>query len=535
MADSTITTPTTASNINTVSSDTLTPQPKLAIPTAKPDQTPYESIIQGAITSLPSVTTQVDSANKTNESLLASIVGNDATIANKEVYSQNQQNLQGVQDKQKELDALNAQFTDLGAQIKGLTRSNQAAPLVTQENNLGRGTSIEGTDYQTVDSQRLNAIKALTLASQGDILGAQVTNAESRLQRAKDNAQLAVDLKYKPLEAQNAMLKDMLDLNSKYILDPAEKKKTEATAIALAERTRLLAQKKEDEKTNNDLIINAQSQLAPSDVIERAKTVMANGGSTKDVIMSLGKYAGSYQQALALQEQIKTSKLNQDLIRANTAQTLLENQKKSLENLALSPSTTAVSKQNVIAGLGDTIKLIDGVKTSSGLSGFVGPTGLQRLSPITSFTGEGQNFLAGVQQLTSQKTMDALINLKAAGGTLGALSDGERTMLQGAATKLNSWAVTDNGKPDGKVIGYKIDEDNFKAELTKIRDLTNRAIVANGGQEIPDPSVPNQFQMAMGITNTTPIGGVAIINKTNSDGSFDFKLPASVPLTTKKK
>jgi hypothetical protein len=231
-----------------------------------------------------------------------------------------------------------------------------------------------------------------------------------------------------------------------------------------------------------------------------------------------------------LQEQIKSSKLNQELTRENILQTRLENAKKGLENAALVGPTS--KKENIVAGLGDTVKLIDSIKTSSGLSGFVGPVGLTRLSPITSFTGEGQNFIAGVQQLTSKQTLDTLINLKAAGGTLGALSEGERSMLMQAGSKINSWAITEDGKPDGKVIGYKIDEANFKKELNTIRDLTNRAIVANGGQAIPDASVPNKFQQSLGITSTQPFQGSSIISGTSSDGTFKFEIPKANP--TKK-
>lgn len=304
MADTT--TPTTASNINTISSSTLQPQTKLVVPTPKPDTTPYESLIQGALTSLPSVTSQVASAQKANEDMLAGFASTATDISNKEAYSQQQQDIAGVKAKQDELDALDAQFTDLGAQIKGLSRKNSASPLITQENNLGRGTSIEGTEYQTDDMQRRNAIKALQLASEGDILGAQVTNAEKRLQRAKDNAQLAVDLKYKPLEAKNALLKDMLELNSKYVLEPAEKKKVEATNIALAERTRLLAEKKQDEKDNTALVINANSQNAPASLMKNVKAMIEKGAKPADIANALGVYAGDY---IGMQVKLKDMKL----------------------------------------------------------------------------------------------------------------------------------------------------------------------------------------------------------------------------------
>lgn len=281
-------------DITTITSDTLKQDPKMAVPAPTQDQTPYESIINGALTSLPTVTSQVDQANKDNESILTKLVASSGDIANKEVFSQNQQELAGVNARKKELDDLDAQFTDLGAQIKGLGRERSAIPLKVQDEATGTGTTTRVAQGQTEAELRKNAIKALSLASEADVLGAQVTNAESRLTRAKENAQLAVDLKYKPIEAEVTRLKDMLELNTKYILNPAEKKLAEKQKVALDERARLLADKKQDEKDNRDLMINANSQGAPASVIANAKAMIAKGAKPADVASVLGVYSGDY-------------------------------------------------------------------------------------------------------------------------------------------------------------------------------------------------------------------------------------------------
>lgn len=514
---------------NTITSTTLQPEPKLVVPAPVQDKTPYENIINGALTGLPTVQAQVDQANKDSENLLSGLLSNSRELTGKEQYSQDQQNLAGVEDRTKELDALNAQFTDLGAQIKGLSRESLAVPLKVQEDAVGQGVTTRVAQGQTEAEQRKNAIKALTLASEADILGARVTNAESRLTRAKEKAQKAVDLKYKPIEAEVTRLKELLDLNKKYILDPAEKKLAEKQAIALNERERILKEKKEEEKTNNDLIINAQSQLAPPDVIERARTVMANGGTTRDVVMSLGKYAGEYQQAIMLQEQIKTNRLNQAKIIQETEQTRLENLKKSIENVSLSPEA---KKAGAVETLTNTIKLIDGIRTSPGMTATVGAYGLSRWTPLSVDKAEQKDFLASVAQLADQKTIETLLSLKNAGGTLGALSEGEREMLKNAATKINNWAIREDDKPDGKIIGYEIDETHFNEELDKLRTISNAAIVRAGGAEIPDETKPNKFQQSLGITSTQPFQGSSIISGTSSDGTFKFEIPKANP--TKK-
>lgn len=525
-----------ADSTNTITSSTLQTDPKIVVPAPTQDQTPYESIIKGALTGLPTVQAQVDQATKDNESLLSGLVSNSRELTGKESFSQDQQNLAGVQDRKKELDALNAQFTDLGAQITSLSRSNSGVPLAIQEKNRGTGATDAGVAPQSAGELRKNAIKALTLASQADVLGAQITNTESRLTRAKEQAQQAVDLKYKPIEAEITRLKDLLELNKNYILDPAEKKLAEKQTIALNERARVIAEKKVEEKTNNDLIINAQSQLAPPDVIERANAVIKNGGKTKDVVMALGKYAGEYQQALMLQEQIKSSKLNQELTRENILQTRLENSKKAIENAVLkassSPESASVKKEAVLETLTSTVNLIDGIRTSGGMSGTVGAYGVSRWTPFSIDKAEQKDFIASVSQLADQKTIETLLSLKQAGGTLGALSEGEREMLKNAATKINNWAIREDNKPEGKVLGYEIDEKSFNDELDKLRKATNNAIVRSGGAEIADTTKPNKFQQSMGITSTQPFQGSSIISGTSSDGTFKFEIPKANP--TKK-
>lgn len=296
----------TSQDYSTITSSMLQPKPKLVVPPTPQDTTPYQSIIDGALMSLPSVNTQLDSANKTSENLLKGVVDSSKEILGKEGYSQQQQDIYGVNTAKTALDDYNAQFNDLAAQIKGLSRASQAVPLQVQENNLGTGATDRGVAPQEAGMLRKNAIKALTLASTADVLGSQITNAESRLARAKESAQQAVDLKYKPIEAQNAFLKEFLTLNDKYIVAPAEKKKQEATQIALAERSRLLQEKKENEKQNSDLIINASSQLAPASVLANAKAAIAKGAKPAEVATILGAYSGDY---IGVQLKLKQMKL----------------------------------------------------------------------------------------------------------------------------------------------------------------------------------------------------------------------------------
>lgn len=115
----------------------------------------------------------------------------------------------------------------------------------------------------------------------------------------------------------------------------------------------------------------------------------------------------------------------------------------------------------------------------------VGPNALARFSLTRGITGSGDNFIASVQQLASQETLDTLINLKKAGGTLGALNQEELKILENTASKINNWAIPD--KETGKTIGYKVSQKDFKAELETMKMLTNRAITNAGGTLNSDP------------------------------------------------
>jgi hypothetical protein len=137
----------------------------------------------------------------------------------------------------------------------------------------------------------------------------------------------------------------------------------------------------------------------------------------------------------------------------------------------------------VTAGLKDKVSQIDKLIKQTGAAGssVVGPSFFGRAGEnflgilnINKLTGAQQEFVGGVHQLVSKETLDSLLNLKKAGGTLGALSDQERIMLQNSATKISDWEKKDkNGVGKGV---WDISESAFKKELQTLKTLTQRAI-----------------------------------------------------------
>lgn len=141
----------------------------------------------------------------------------------------------------------------------------------------------------------------------------------------------------------------------------------------------------------------------------------------------------------------------------------------------------AQQQQQILASdMQDKIAKIDALSSDKYLSGAVGPNYFSRLSPTSRITGGKQNFIAGVENITSKETMDVLLTLKQAGGTLGALSDQERIMLQQAASKIGNWRILNK---NGQVVGYNTSEATFKAELNRLKELAQKALARAGGSD----------------------------------------------------
>jgi hypothetical protein len=149
----------------------------------------------------------------------------------------------------------------------------------------------------------------------------------------------------------------------------------------------------------------------------------------------------------------------------------------------ISQKPLSASQGNTVEQLSQTQSNIDqvsGLLNNKNLKTAVGPNIFTRITGgfRSLFTPDQSDFVAGVQQLTSQLTLDSLIRAKAQGATFGALSEGELNILAGSASKLNTWAIKD-GK--GNVKGYNTTEKSFRAELDKINNFAKLDYVLKGG------------------------------------------------------
>ncbi len=178
----------------------------------------------------------------------------------------------------------------------------------------------------------------------------------------------------------------------------------------------------------------------------------------------------------------------------------------------------SVADETKIADIQSKIASIDNILQDKYLSAAVGPNWISRKSPLSTFTGGKQAFAGSVKQLTSKETMDVLLNLKKAGGTLGALSDQERIMLQNAATKIGAWEVKDDsGMGKGE---WNVDEGSFKAELQNIRSLAEKALKNAGGTPNTNTGIAGKDNQQANVQKSVNGG----INFQSNSGKV-YKLP----------
>lgn len=429
-----------------------------------------------------------------------------AQVGNKASDVQSLYQSSGVND-------LAAQLRKLNAQAQGLQLEAQAIPL--QEQNLATGQNITTAAVQRNATDRLrdNAIKALSIAQQSAV-------AQADYATAKDLADQQIAIKYDALENDLKVKQLQLQALDKYVLTPAQEKAKESRAAALqAEQTAAKIQR-ETENAISDVGMTLRKYGVADNVV---KDVL----SSKSVNEALLKAGNNLQDPKGLLEMASLKAdiaLKQAQARKADREAQLTKEPTAAEKKAAALAVTQAqasrqAAQDKIEAVDSILSLDTGIASRVGPSiltrGIAGPTitgagvgaGVGSVVPgfgtvagsvvggvlgaskgvASLFSGQGQQVSGAVHQLTAGLTLKELTDAKANGATFGALSDGERSMLAAAATKLNDWEVKDDkGNPTGY---WNIDEKSFKQELKVIQDLNKKALLKSQGTLIsPDES-----------------------------------------------
>lgn len=341
---------------------------------------------------------------------------------------------------------------------------------------------------RALKNAEIGVLNSSAIAKQGDI------------ELAKETAKDAVDAKYAPY-------KEMIGLYQAQLtaLEPILSKDEKKQASEQALRGQFAMKEIEKVSTFQKKILdNAIASGAPVSVIN----AITKANTIEDITTAGKNYLQSASDKLDLE--IK----RQQLIKAKNENAGGEDKLLSVdEAIKLGVPYGTTQKQAAAMGKGgagaestrfalqDKISAIDALVKSRGLRGVVGPNQAARigLGDFNILTGVEGDFIAGINQLTNRETLDSLLALKKAGGTLGALSEGEGKLLANAATKINSWAIKDG---NGNVTGYKTSESSFKKELDTIKTLTQRALTEAGGPvQTPEQKVNSFLDSVVGALN----------------------------------
>lgn len=434
-------------------------------PVPPTDTTNYNGIVAGGATMADTAINQaeVNRLNAIEQAKIASTPSAQDTLLKQlgETTAPSSVDLYNKQYAELGLAGKEQEVSNLTAQLKAIQAETQAGQL-SQEGRLASVSAIGGTQAQIAREQ---AIKSLPIQ-------AQLAAAQGNLQLAQDRLNTSFKLASEDVDRQyQSKLKQI-----EYGLQFADKK--EARAL---EEMKLKEQRAYDEKKAR--VVSNQSWAE-----------LASKAGQYDIASKLANPNLTIGEATTLISQIKppvdTQIINLDngstvLVNKNTGQIIktIAGASPSKEQKAAVEAQVAAQKR--IPELNTKVGAIQDLLNDPYLKGAVGPNAFDRsrYNIANFFTGGIENFVAGVSNLVSNETLGALLDLKKAGGTLGALSDQERIMLRDAATKISHWEVTE----DGKVTGYRIGEAAFKAELKRLQDLSKKAVMEAQGVSANDP------------------------------------------------
>lgn len=344
------------------------------------------------------------------------------------------------------LSDLQAQEDEYTSQIEAKTLS--ARRKIEQIQKQGTGGTLEG------QRDLINKIEADTAREVADISIAQAV-VSRRLDRAQSLIARKVELETEGLKTRADFLKFVIDNNKDKIDKNEERELTRLSKEADREYEDEKEKKTTLEETKLEILKSASEQGASSEVlnaIQQAKT-------PEEVYIKAGEFSGNI-----VDRQIKQATLKK--LQADAKKAMGE-----LGEAKQGPLAKAQAQNN--------INLITGLASDKYLNSAVGPNTIARTSFVkNAFTGGKNNFIAGVEQLRSQLTLDSLVNAKARGATFGALSEGELKTLQASGSKLATWAIKDK---DGNITGYNASEVDFKRELDKINNFAKLDYLIKGG------------------------------------------------------
>ena len=373
------------------------------------------------------------------------------------------------------------------SQIEAEQLSNRRAIEALQKNNP------EGLFMGGLDS-RVNDMNRASVSHQADLAILQ-NSAIRKYDTASAIADRQLQLKLEPLKAKLENLKFFYQENKADFNKADDRLYQEA----IKKSDREFKKVEEIETKIKDLKMNV-AQFAGSSaagILAKLASIDTTKPDAYDKAVAIaGKFASD-----PLDREIKMlqkSKLNAEIGKINKETS--EVAKKDKEDIKKEEQ-----KKNQLPVVKEKMDLVKKLLEHKGLNTRVGPAALglptRRTGAVGDAFGQGQDFAATVQQLTNQDTLNKLLELKAAGGTLGAVSEKELDLLQKSASKINAWEVK-NKNQIGKG-EWNISEKLFKEELGNVlkhSEALYKALEQDLGMDVD--SYLNTIDGALQVTNS---------------------------------
>jgi len=199
----------------------------------------------------------------------------------------------------------------LTGQLNQITASGQANQLSTVGQGRGIPEAILGG--QQAQFARETAIQSLPVA-------AQLAAAQGNLEMAQQNVNTLFSIYTK--DAENK--RDFYNNQAMAIYGDASKKEQAILDANIRQKEREYAKSIADDKTKEDMILNAFSQGASSAITTKALAVVTKKGSPLEVAKALGVYSGDYLGNEAKRASIRSSNASAANSNASAAKTRAE-------------------------------------------------------------------------------------------------------------------------------------------------------------------------------------------------------------------
>lgn len=283
---------------STITSENIKPVNPVPLASNFVDPKSYSSQINSVASDL---TNSVNTAQKNTDDLNLKAKMEGETIANLQSLLGGKSADLNKTYEEKGVNNLYGQLSDLNAQAIGLKNEATAIPIQIQNEFKGTGATDAGVAPITSARLRDNALKALSLGQQAAIVS-------SQYDKAKNYADQFVDAKYTQIEADIKAKQTNLATLREFELTPAQEKLRVAQERQLKVQEQQLLDLKANEKGVSELVINASSQNAPKQLVDKA----LKARTPAEAASILGSYAGDYwkQKQLERESQLYSAPLN---------------------------------------------------------------------------------------------------------------------------------------------------------------------------------------------------------------------------------